>query len=132
MQASPDPWDQECARQFTDKKSEFGQRLTYFFTQSDMGRRMAKHPLGIIPAYGICKMSMIIDHQAAAIRQKDEEINRFRGLTSPSNGLPVNGNSVVNGASLPDRETAPKEYLKTFERLSTEEMGKILRSRATE
>jgi len=128
MSKSPDPLDQECARQFSDKNSEFGQRLTHFLTQNDVGRYVSKNAEGMIAAWGICKMSMMIDRMGTENRKLREENDRLRGHTSPSSGMPVNGNSY-RGQQLPSKQENPDDYYKSFERLGLDEMKKVLRSR---
>jgi hypothetical protein len=125
---SQDPWDQECARQFSDQKSEFGQRLNYFLHNTDFGRALKKNAEGMIPAFDICKQNMIVDYQAAEIRKLREENDRLRGHTSPSSGMPVNGNSY-RGQQLPSKQENPDDYFRSFERLGLDEMKKVLRSR---
>ena len=125
--SSQDPWDQECARQFSDPKSEFGQRLNYFFRNTAFGKEVGKHAEGVILAFDICKMSMIIDHQAAELRKLREENEAYRGATSPSSGMPVNGESYR--PSLPDPRQNRDGFLAGFERLGTDEMRRVLRSR---
>jgi hypothetical protein len=125
---SQDPWDQECAKQFSNQKSEFGQRLNHFLHNTDLGRHFKNNAEGMIPSFEWCKKDMILDHQAAAIRKLREENDRLRGHTSPSSGMPINGNSY-RGNALPNKAENPDDYYKSFERLGLDEMKKVLRSR---
>jgi len=127
-QASADPWDQECVKQYQDPKSEFGQRLTYFLRSTDFGRNISQHPLGIVVAFDIVKMDMRIYHQDLKLKKLETENARLRGYTSPSVGaLSGGGREFTPTESIPERSENPREFERQFSKLKPEEMRAYIR-----
>jgi hypothetical protein len=137
---SQDPWDKECAKQFRDKNSEFGKRMQYFLTQTAYGRGLSKHALGILPAFDIVKMSMVIDTQRGELTKLRNEVKKLRGFTSPGAGAPVNGSNGHSRGFDPNRFDVQKDSSGKltrqgeveFAKLSPDQMRQYLRSRETD
>lgn len=132
---SPDPWDQECAKQFYDHNSEFGKRMEYFL-KTPMGQAFSKSALGMIPSWHMVKQTMIIDTQAAVIANLKSEIQKLNGFTGLGSGSPVNGGAVSapaagyeprNGGSAHSAEDR-----RAFESLPLERQRAWIRSRESQ
>jgi hypothetical protein len=128
-EASQDPFERQCAKEYRDQNSPLGQRLNFFFRQTGMGREFGKKAVGFIPGYEIVKAYYRVDILNAKLAKLEAENQRLRGHTSigasaPTSENGVNGSSRYNGNAQASRDDA-----RAFSSLSLEEQRRFLRSR---